>query len=393
MKRHAHPARPLALAFILVFAAAGALGAQTGELSQITSQRDGDRLAVEVLVGGNFIPEVSSLNFPRRLVLDFTPVDRISAAPYTQIDDAGVLAIRTGQFKTLTARVVFDLADRAPAYSVSPIPNGVRVTFWLEEGTEAISQPPVRGEVKPPAPTPTKVRETPGPETEKPSGPRRTDFFAGARLGGALLLNRELLSESGFSLYGETANVTESYALSSSPAFDFTLGKYFNNIKVGAGVTFWSLKQDALYTASIPHPFEAGTPRSVDFGAGIVKNSMLNIYGYGEFAFYQSETFSVWAGLLAGLCKGTFLTLDDFNLTENAPFNASDVVISDITSIEDTYSELMFGGLLTLEYRFHPRVSLILDAKMIYANPKILNLGLRANFLQIQPVIGLQVNF
>lgn len=393
MKTQAHSARRFALAFLLVLAAAGALAAQTGELKEITHRRDGDKLVVEIQVGGNFWPEVSALNFPSRLILDFTPVERIAVAPYTQVDDVGVLAIRTGQFKTMTARVVFDLGERLPAYSVAPIPGGVRITFWFEGGEEPLPQTPPREKAKPAVTAPEKVRETRVPQVEEPTGPQRTNFFAGLRGGAALLLNRQLLVDSEFSLYAETGTLSETYNFSSVPVFDLTVGKYFNKIKVGAGITFWSLKQEGLFAAAIPHPFQANAHRQVEFTSGPVKNSMHNFYAYVQFAFYDSETFSVWAGGLAGLCKGSFQSLDDYDFTEKSPYTASDVTIGNIASIVDTYSELLFGGLLTFEYRFHPNASLVFDAKMIYANPKILNLGLRANFLQVQPVLGLQVNF
>jgi hypothetical protein len=64
-----------------------------------------------------------------------------------------------------------------------------------------------------------------------------------------------------------------------------------------------------------------------------------------------------------------------------------------LSYVEDQYTEFLFGGLLSLEYRFSPAISLVFDARMVYLNPKIPTLGQRANFLQFQPVLGIQFNF
>jgi hypothetical protein len=381
-----------ALPILIILVAAASLGAQTSELKEITYQRDGTKLVVQILVDGTFSHEILALDFPRRLVLDFTPVVKINAAPYTQIDDVGVLAIRTGQFNAQTARVVFDLADRTPSYSLAPLPGGFRISFWLEGGEEPLPQIPPREAAKP-ARVPAKVEEAREWPAEAPSGPRRTNFFAGARGGAAFLLKPQLLNANEFILFGETGSLEETYDYKAGPIVDVFAGKYFNNIKAGVGLTIWSLKQENTFSLSVPHPFQANTPREVSFASGQLKNAMLNIYAFAEYSFFDSENFGVWAGIIAGLTKGAFQTLDDFDQTENPPYAASDVVVSNVTYVEDTYTDLLFGGLLTFEYRMSHLISLVFEAKMLYSNPKILSLGARANYLQVQPVLGLQFNF
>jgi hypothetical protein len=376
--------------FLVILAAASALSAQPAQLKEIKAQRDGAKLVVEISVEGIFMPEILSLNFPRRLVLDFTPVEKIVAPPYIQVEDVGVLAVRTGQFKTMTARVVFDLSDRTPSYNISPFPGGFRVTFWFEGGEEPLPQIPPREVAKP---APVRAGEEPTPAAEEPAGPRRTNFFLGVRGGATFFLKPQVLKGNEFTLFGETGSLQETYDFKSVPVVDVLVGKYFNKVKLGVGVTIWSLKQDGAFQLSIPHPFQANSPREVAFISDPLKDKMFNIYAFAEYSFFDSQTFSVWAGVVAGLTKGTFQTLDDFDYTEKSPYAASDITISNLTYVEDTYTELLFGGLLTFEYRIGRTVSLVLDTKMLYANPKILSLGLRANYLQVQPLLGLQINF
>jgi len=372
-----------ALTLLLILSSAAFLGAQTAQLKEITPRRDGAKLVVDILVDGAFTPEVLTVNFPRRLVIDLTPVERIAVAPYTPIDELGVLAVRTGQFKETTARVVFDIGDRTPSHGVGLIPGGLRVTFWYEGGEEPL--PEKRPEEK--------AEPTPPVKAEEPRGPRRTNFFLGARGGFLFLLNSQVESPSAFSLYGETGTLLETHDLSSGPVIDVFAGKYFNRLKVGAGVTIWNLKQDPTFALSLPHPYLANSNRDVTFTTDRLSNGMLDLYAFLQYAFYDSEKFNVWAGVIAGLTKGAFQNLDDYDYSEKAPYGASDVEISNVTTLEETYSTLLFGGLLTFEYRLASRVAVVFDVKMLYANPKLLNLGLRANFLRIQPVLGLQINF
>jgi len=374
----------------LLLAAAAALGAQTAHLKEISYHRDGDKFVVDVIVDGAFSHEILVLNFPRRLVLDLTPVEKIAVPPHTSVDNLGVLNIRTGQFSPRTARVVFDLDERTPAHGVSPIPSGVRVTFWYEGGEPPLPPPPPAGAVKT---EPAKVPETRPAPVEEPRGPIRSDFFLGARGGAALLLKSQLSRESAFSLFGETEALLENYTNTSGPVLDFVAGKYFHKIKAGAGLTIWSLKQKGEFGLSIPHPYLMNSPRDVSFLSDPLKSGQLNVYAFVEFAFYDSESFSVWAGVLAGLSKGAFQSLNDYDYSESSPYTASDIVISNVTYVEEAFTELLFGGTLAFEYRFNRALSVVLETKMMYANPKIPNLGLRANFLQVQPVLGLQVNF
>ena len=86
-------------------------------------------------------------------------------------------------------------------------------------------------------------------------------------------------------------------------------------------------------------------------------------------------------------------SLANFSFAEKSPFTAAAVTISNLTYIEEEFSEFLFGALLSLEYRLTQRLSAVLDFRMIYANPKNTARGQRINLLHFQPVLGIQYSF
>jgi len=377
---------------------AAGLQAQTGAtIKEITTQKDGNRLVVQIKIAGTYTYEVSVLPSPPRLVVDIAPMSQIQVSPYTQIDDIGVLDIRTGQFKPETARIVFDLGQTPPAKNISQTPDGLKVMFWYEGEI-----PPLQAPVQNIEPSKIPVKETTKPilrekQREKtpkdPSESGRSNIFVSARTGFSFFMKPDLATQKNFDLYGETGTLDEIYSFSSGLSFEFQVGKYFNGMKAGVGVTLWSLKQPGAYTANMPHPFVMNAPRVVGFEDPDLKNPMWNIYAFALFSLLETDRLSLSAGPMLGFTKGEFQSLDDYNFLETSPFTAANVVISDLAYVEDRYTEFLFGGLMSLEYRFSPVVSLVFDARMVYINPKIPYLGQRANLLQIQPVLGIQINF
>jgi hypothetical protein len=378
----------LTLLAICVFAAG--LQAQTGAaLKEITTQKDGNRLVVQLKIEGTYTFESAILQAPPRFVIDITPISRIQASPYLQVDDIGVLDVRTGQFKADTARVVFDLSQSVPANSLAMNADGLKVTFWYEGEI-----PPVQAPIKAVEPAKPAVRERPREEApEETYAPGRSNIFVSARAGFSFFLKPDLAAQRSFDLYGETGTLDELYSYGSVPAYEIQVGKYFGGIKAGIGATMWSLKQPGAFDANLPHPFIMNAPRAVAFEASDLKNPMWNFYAFALFSLLDTETINLSAGPMLGLTMGKFQSLDDFNFSEKSPYTAADVTVSELSYVEDQYTEFLFGGLLSLEYRFSPAISLVFDARMVYLNPKIPTLGQRANFLQFQPVLGIQFNF
>jgi hypothetical protein len=100
-------------------------------LKDITYQKVeiAEQLQVLIKIDGPFSVDITELLGTKRLIIDFSSVSAIEAQPIYQVNDMGVLNIRSGQYRPNVARVVFDLADNIPAHSISPGKDGVSVVF------------------------------------------------------------------------------------------------------------------------------------------------------------------------------------------------------------------------------------------------------------------------
>jgi hypothetical protein len=375
--------------------AASQLAAQNpGTLRDVTFSQAEGKTVFLIKVDGEFAYETSLLTMPRRLVIDLTPVDKIAAQPYLQVNASGVISVRTGQFKPQTVRVVFDLNDLDVTQSVSASQGGLIVSFQLEGDKPAAREP------EPTAP----VREVPREEVRRtvsesaPVGDERLGYFFRAGAGFSLFLKPDLTARREFALYGETGAVDETYALKSGLAFEGSLGRYLrfggSRMKVGLGFTFWKLPVEGSFTMTLPHPFQTNMPRTVNFAdaSGLTK-SVVSFYGFALFPLVDTEKYSIFLGPFLGFSSGKFLTLSDWDLTEKSPFTSADVTISNPVYFEDTISELLFGASLSGELSLGRSLALVLDVKLSYLNPKVTNLGKRVNLLNLQPTLGIQFNF
>jgi hypothetical protein len=359
--------------------------AQTGAvLSTISTGKDGNRLAVQIKIDGTYTFESSLLQGPPRFIVDITPISRILASSYTKIDDVGVIDIRAGLSKPDTARIVFDLSQNVPAYSIVLSTEGVNVSFWYEGEVPPLEAPDREEAVKPAPPV-----ETP----REPRVPGLSNYFVSARAGLSLFLSSDFAARKDFALYGETGTLDEAYSFKTAPSFELQFGKYFGRTKIGVGVASWSIKEPGIFTAALPHPFLADAFRTVTFEASDMKYPAWNFSAFALFSILEMDKISLSGGPMLGLTTGQIRSLDDFSFAEKSPFAATDVTISNLTYIEQKFTELLFGGLLSLEYRAMPQLSVLFDLRMIYLNPKNVALGQRINFLHFQPVLGIQYNF
>ncbi|MCX6566537.1 MAG: AMIN domain-containing protein, partial [Candidatus Aminicenantes bacterium] len=124
--------RILSLVLMICAAASGLMSQTTAALKEIALQKEGNRLSVQFKIEGTYAVEASFLPAPPRLVVDLTPMAQIQVLPYTQINDIGVLDIRTGQYTPETTRIVFDLSSNVPAYNIVQNAEGLKVSFWYE---------------------------------------------------------------------------------------------------------------------------------------------------------------------------------------------------------------------------------------------------------------------
>jgi uncharacterized protein (DUF3820 family) len=372
--------------------------AQTGAvLKEMSLQKEGTRLNVQVKIDGTYTVEASFLPEPPRLVVDLTPISQIMVLPYTQINDIGVLDIRTSQNKPNTARLVFNFSQNFPAYSLVQNAEGLKVSFWYEGEVPPIQAPikaPVQAEpIKPieqMAPAPKVVPAVAAPEEFETAG--RSDFFVAARAGMAFFMGSDLSAKKTRDLYGETATLDEAYSFSTVPVYEIQFGKYFGRTKVGLGASYYSIKQKGAFTASLPHPFLEGTFRSVAFNGSQI-NWTWEFSVSALFSIMDTEKIGLYAGPILGLAMGSLRSLEEFNFTEEAPYAAANITITDLTYAKEKFTEMSLGALLNIEYRLNEGLSLLFDLRAVYLNPKNASLGKRANLLHLQPLLGIQYNF
>jgi len=377
------------------FAVAAPLAAQgAGTLKDVTFTKNGGMVVVQIKVEGQFTYETSSLSMPRRLVVDLTPVDKIDAPPFLQVNASGVISILTGQFKPQTVRVVFDLNDQSSSQSVSASQGGMVVSFGLEGDKPAAAEP----ERTVPVPETPRQEVRPAASEAASRSDERPAFFVRVGAGLDIFLKPNLTTRIEFPLYGETGAVDETYSYKSGLAIEGSFGHYFHllgfRLKAGVGFTYWNLPLEGAFTLTLPNPFLANTPRTVSFAeTSALKKNEVSFYAFALFPLMDTEKFSIFLGPFVGYASGKFLTLSDWDITEKAPFTSADVTVSNPTYFEDTISELLYGAELSLELNLGRSLAVVLDTKLNYLNPIVTNLGKRANLLNVQPTLGIQFSF
>lgn len=387
------------LAALLAFAPA-AQAQEPKALKSITTQMDGPKLVVTVAIEGAFTREVSFLTSPKRLVVDLIGVSAIEAAPYAQVGQAGVLDIRTGQYQPETARVVFDLGAATPAYTVTEVPGGLKITFWLEAGEETVPAQPVAGQPvagEPEAARPAKEKKVREPRAEPEPGAARSGMFFRAGGGWAFFL-KPYEVEAEFTYYGETASGVETHNWKSGLAIEAAIGKYMTlgslPTKAGLEFSYWEIKPEFGITMSLPHPFEPNSYRDVD--ASMAEGLATKLYRvslFAEFSLLESDSFTLSLGPVLGLTLGQLLSASDYGIDEAAPYAAENVTVGELTIQQDSLSVLHFGAMLGLEYRLGKHLALSLDTKLLLFSPRSAALTESFNMMHVQPTLSLQYNF
>ncbi len=153
-------------AFCLLFLLSFSFGQENKEqdssvLKSIYYQKLEQNLEVSITVIGNFIYQPFELKEPSRLVIDLSPVNEILCSPKMDINDFGVLSIRTAIFQPSIVRIVIDLQDQFPKYEISRTEEGLKVILGTEV-TRAVIEAPAQERI--PAITKEKVSEVPKKE-------------------------------------------------------------------------------------------------------------------------------------------------------------------------------------------------------------------------------------
>jgi hypothetical protein len=367
-------------------------------LKKITYQKIDKDLEVIMELEGKFDYDVFELYVPPRLVVDFWRIQEILVEPIIDISEVGVLKIRVGEYQPQVARVVFDLNKVIPSYNVVKIENGLKIIFSLEKIPEKIEKKVKPEKVEkielPPKKVVKKVeKEIPEKVPEKKI---KKGYFIKGSSGLGLFLRPALSVQKNFVIYGEDGFIKEDYKFKTNLIFEINAGKYFNVfnkiVKGGIGFTYWSIGHDGDFRISLPHPFISNSPREVDF-AEKFKNKLYNFYIYGLISIFEKYNFQILMGPILGYSNGKITTLENLAIEEKAPFTSSDISISSKSYIDDEISSLWSGLAVNFEYSIYESLSLVMDTKFIYLNPKVNNLGKRANYLQLQTILGIQYKF
>lgn len=411
------------LGLLLGGATSAALAQETGTgstIKEITYEKVDDQLQVFIKIDGPFTFETLEVQAPHRMVLDFKGVSQIQAQPVIEINAAGVVSVRTGQFQPDVARVVFDMADKAPSHSLTQTENGLKVVFWLEEAqpqpeakpaevkpepTPPVEAKPVEAkpeaqpaEVKPVEAKPAEVKPVESkPVAETPAvrpveGNR--DFFVHLAGGAALAGVPDTIHTGDITLYGEHGSIAQTYTLKTGWLADIAVGKYITpSIRVGLGASFGSADTTATIIGTFPHPFIMNQPRTVNFAAQELKNNLMNIYVFGMFTIVRAEKFELSLGPMLGYGKSDYQILQDFTFTDVSPFASENVTITSQTFVKDSISTPTAGAWLEGQYQLGSHLFLTLDARLLYFDAKVEALGKRANLSSIGLLLGLQYNF
>jgi len=352
-------------------------------LKEVSFQKNeiAEQLQVIIKIEGPFLIETFELIAPKRLVIDFSPVTMIEAQPITQVNDVGVLNIRTGQFQSSVARVVFDMDVRVPSHSITTLPDGVKVIFWQEP----LPQPEVieKPEVKP--------EEKPGPMVP---GIKRPSYIVRGGLGLTFFLKPSFSAQTEYELYGETATITETFDQQLKPVFDFSLGKTLGSKwTIGLGASLQLLGILPTLDASLPHPFEYDNFREVTYEAEVQASKMWNIYVFGLYSLVQTEKLEFSVGPVLGFSFGTLFSLNDLQITETAPYDSQSVSIDSVTFLENTFFKIDPGLLVSGAYSLNPNLSVFLSLRLHYADVMLEELARRSSLFRLNWLVGLQYGF
>jgi outer membrane protein W len=142
---------------------------QVAELKNISYEKKDNQIHVKIEYPPNIPYDSFSLMNPNRLVLDFMGIRTVMSQAMIEIDQMGILSIRSALNRPGVARVVFNFTDDVPQYRIEETESGLTLTFWEEEKYMVRREPEqlVQETVKPPV----EERIKPKPMAKKPIQP------------------------------------------------------------------------------------------------------------------------------------------------------------------------------------------------------------------------------
>lgn len=389
---------------------------QAAEVVSISFAKEGPGVAVTVRISGQFGNEAFTLRDPERLVIDVSPIDGISAAEKTDINESGVLQVRTGRFQVDVARIVFDLEGPGLMYRIDRTDDGLKVTFW-KEGTGALRAEAPAPAAAPPAAPPTAVAEKPAeappapvaaPVTAPPAKPAvapapvpvggevEKGFFVMLGGGVGTFLSTESTFVRSFPINGREGTAVSTYAPKLNTPAVLGVGRYVRfqdmDIKAGLDFEYWNFKSDGTHVFTIPHPYISDADRTLTATSSF-RSYFTSISAFGLVRIFTNGAFTASAGPELGYVFGKHKFLDVIDIADHAPYTEAEVSIREVTYAEKTASSILAGIRGSFEYELSSKLSLVLDLKAIYVSPEIGELSNKLVLSQAGAVLGIQYNF
>ncbi len=101
-------------------------------LKAVSFHRTDKGADVAIAIDGEFLYQALALSSPTRLAIDLSPLSRIDAQPFLEINQAGVTSVRTGQYSSMIARVVLDFSGALPGYEIAKTDTGLLIHISTE---------------------------------------------------------------------------------------------------------------------------------------------------------------------------------------------------------------------------------------------------------------------
>lgn len=123
------------------------LFSQVGELraiENITFQKLGNQVEVSIEYDGDIPFESFMLFGPNRLAIDLPGVERVSSSPVVNVNEMGILSVRSALYSPGVVRVVLDFSGEIPRYKIQDSETGLKIFFWKEVIAESIPEKDVK---------------------------------------------------------------------------------------------------------------------------------------------------------------------------------------------------------------------------------------------------------
>lgn len=367
------------------------------EIKEISFQKTRiNKIEIFLKIDGAVRYEIMDLNVPKKLAIEFSPIQKISVEPWFEIQDTHLLNVRVEEVQLGVARVVLDFVERMPDFKIVPIDAGYKIELLFEETLKMVKMP---NKIEPTQASLVKKEEKVQEDSSKEIPPSKAEpnYYVLVKNGFGRMREPDIHIQSSFQLYGESGSHDEHYRLDGpNYIFDLIIGRFFtiknHKFKGSLGFSTWSFKNDGNFQFSLPHPFISNSLRSLAFTESN-SGSYNTIYVSPQVAVFKKNDFQIWTGPIFGYAEGKITSFEDIDFSDNFPFLSSDISITSKSFAEEKFLSWWWGISGSVEYRFFPSLSVLLELNYIRFSSDSGNLNQKINLSRYQLFLGLQYDF